>query len=177
MSSRTDRLKTTNAIAKDDAIGSYGPLFLGQKSQFRRLEDSLRTCIANEVGREALDYLFEDWPEDASSTNDLPVYNVHKQYLPMKTPELLENDLEIQATTNQGVPRLNGDGTKMMRNILEEDKDKNRKSVAAISKFNSKIQTLVTGCQRILSEHCGAAIRLKFNEFAGDPIKSWYYLK
>ena len=177
MSSRTDRFKTNNAMNKDETVGPYGPLFLGQKSQFRRLEDSLKTYVSNEIGREALDYLFENWPEDAASTEENPIYNIHKQYLPMKTPELLENELEVQATTAQGVLRFNADGSKLMRAITEDDKDKNRKSVAAISKFNSKTQSLITGCQRILSEHCGPAIRLKFNEFAGDPIKSWNYLK
>ena len=103
MSSRTDRFKTNNAMNKDETVEPYGPLFLGQKSQFRRLEDSLKTYVSNEIGREALDYLFADWPEDAASTDESPIYNIHKQYLPMKTPELLENEIEVQATTAQGV--------------------------------------------------------------------------
>ena len=45
MSSRTDRFKTNNAMNKDETVGPYGPLFLGQKSQFRRLEDSLKTYV------------------------------------------------------------------------------------------------------------------------------------
>jgi len=179
MSTRQSERYKTGGNAKNDMknTGSLGSVFEGQKSLFRRLEDSLKTRISNEVGREALEYLFTDWPEDPASTPENPIYNVSREFLPMKTPALIENDLEVQATTAQGVLRVNPDGSKLMRPITVDDKDRNRKSVQAISTYNTKIHATITGCNRILSEHCGDAINLKFNEYSGDPIKCWNYLK
>ena len=70
MSTRQSERYKTGGNAKNDMknTGSLGSVFEGQKSLFRRLEDSLKTRISNEVGREALEYQFTDWPVDLAST-------------------------------------------------------------------------------------------------------------
>ena len=72
---RSEMFKTCyNATHENKNTESFGSVFVGMKSLF------------NEVGSEALDYLFKKWPEDPISTGGHQVYAIDRHTLPMKTP-------------------------------------------------------------------------------------------
>ena len=163
--------------AKEAKLSGY--IFDGSKESFQELEFHVRSEVANQVGPEGLLYLFpeEPWPEAPGSTSAKRIFIVHERFVSMEVPAMLDLKTHVQASNAQGL-RFEADGiTPIMRLITEADKEANRKSITAITRHNDKVKNLVTGCQRIVSEACGYGINKKFNQFAGDPIKSWHYVK
>ena len=163
--------------AKEARLNGY--VFEGDKECFKELEFHIRSEVANQVGPEGLEFLFPEieWPEAPGSTQAKRIFNVHERFVTIPVPALIDLKTHVQASNAQGM-RFEADGiTPVMRPITEADKEANRKSVTAIQRHNAKIKSLVTGCQKIVSDSCGYGINQKFNQFAGDPIKCWNYVK
>ena len=163
---RSEMFKTCNNENHENKnTESLGSVFEGLKSLF------------NEVRSEALDYLFREWPEDPIGTDEHQVYAIDRHILPMKTTARIEIEIEVPDIAANGALRFSFYEIKVMRNITENDKEQNCKFVATIEMFNTKIQTIVTVCLRIMAKHCGEGRNLKLNEFEGDPKKISDYFK
>ena len=157
---RSEMFKTcNNAKHENKNTESLGSVFEGLKSLF------------NEVGSEALDYLFKKWPEDPISTDGHQVYTIDQHILPMKTPARIEIEIEVQKIAANGALRFNFYETKVMSDLNEDNKDRNHKSFVATRNFDSEIQLIVAERSKFLSEHGNETLNPKFDQLASEPRK------